>query len=211
MNLKQSIQTIAIAAMLVGAGSAFSQAASTTTATAPASSAAKKELVAKLVQLQQQDLENIAKMLIQQPLGNLMQRAAGEMQNQPAGAKRDATAKAIEGDIRKFVDETVPLMRDRGVKLSATVWPPLLEEKFSEDELKRITAWLEDPVSKKYAQFGGEMQNALAQKLVADTRTTVETRLKALEQSVAKQLGITPPAAAPAGPAASAAAKPVKK
>ena len=205
MNLKQSIQTFAVAALLVGAGSAFAQAAST--ATAPASSAAKKELVTKLVQLQQQDLENIAKMLIQQPLGNLMQRAAGELQNQPAGAKRDATAKAIEGDIRKFVDETVPLMRDRGVKLSATVWPPLLEEKFSEDELKRITAWMEDPVSKKYAQFGGEMQNALAQKLVADTRTTVETRLKALEQTVAKQLGITPPAA----PAASAAAKPVKK
>jgi hypothetical protein len=205
MNLKQSIQTFAIAALLVGAGSAFSQAAST--AAAPASSAAKKELVTKLVQLQQQDLENIAKMLIQQPLGNLMQRAAGELQNQPAGAKRDATAKAIEGEIRKFVDETVPLMRDRGSKLSATVWPPLLEEKFSEDELKRITAWLEDPVSKKYAQLGGEMQNALAQKLVADTRTTVETRLKALEQTVAKQLGITPPAA----PAASAAAKPVKK
>ena len=205
MNLKQSIQTFAIAALLVGAGSAFSQAAST--AAAPASSAAKKELVTKLVQLQQQDLENIAKMLIQQPIGNLMQRAAGELQNQPAGAKRDATAKAIEGEIRKFVDETVPLMRDRGSKLSATVWPPLLEEKFSEDELKRITAWLEDPVSKKYAQLGGEMQNALAQKLVADTRTTVETRLKALEQTVAKQLGITPPAA----PAASAAAKPVKK
>ena len=205
MNLKQSIQTFAIAALLVGAGSAFSQAAST--AAAPASSAAKKELVTKLVQLQQQDLENIAKMLIQQPLGNLMQRAAGELQNQPAGAKRDATAKAIEGEIRKFVDETVPLMRDRGSKFSATVWPPLLEEKFSEDELKRITAWLEDPVSKKYAQLGGEMQNALAQKLVADTRTTVETRLKALEQTVAKQLGITPPAA----PAASAAAKPVKK
>ena len=203
--MKQSIQTFAIAALLVGAGSAFSQAAST--AAAPASSAAKKELVTKLVQLQQQDLENIAKMLIQQPLGNLMQRAAGELQNQPAGAKRDATAKAIEGEIRKFVDETVPLMRDRGSKLSATVWPPLLEEKFSEDELKRITAWLEDPVSKKYAQLGGEMQNALAQKLVADTRTTVETRLKALEQTVAKQLGITPPAA----PAASAAAKPVKK
>jgi hypothetical protein len=65
-----------------------------------------------------------------------------------------------------------------------------------------LVAWLESPVNKKYAQLSGDMQKALAEKLVAETRPTIETKLKALEQSVIKQLGITPkPAASAPAPA----------
>jgi uncharacterized protein len=42
------------------------------------------------------------------------------------------------------------------------------------------------------------MQRALAEKLVAEMRGDIETRARALEQTVGKRLNPTPPATAPA-------------
>lgn len=189
---------------LMGCAASLAQ-AQATAASAPAagSSPAKKELVARVLQLQQPGLEAMSRAMLQQPLGQLMQGAGQALQQLPA-EKREATAKAIEGEIKKFVDETTPLMRDRAIKLAPSTIGAILEERFSEDELRQLAAWLESPVNKKYGQLGQDMQRALAEKLVADTRGTVEARLKTLEQSVMKQLGIAPkpatsaPAPAPA-------------
>jgi hypothetical protein len=193
-----------ILAALMGCAASLAQ-AQATAASAPAasSSPAKKELIARVLQLQQPGLESMSRAMLQQPLGQLMQGAGQALQQVPA-EKREATAKAIEGEVKKFVDETAPLMRDRAIKLAPSTIGAILEERFSEDELRQLAAWLDSPVNKKYGQLGQEMQRALAEKLVADTRGTVEARLKTLEQSVMKQLGIAPkpgasaPAPAPA-------------
>ncbi len=191
-----------ILAALMGCAASLAQ-AQATAASAPAasSSPAKKELIARVLQLQQPGLEAMSRAMLQQPLGQLMQGAGQALQQVPA-EKREATAKAIEGEVKKFVDETAPLMRDRAIKLAPSTIGAILEERFSEDELRQLAAWLDSPVNKKYGQLGQEMQRALAEKLVADTRGTVEARLKTLEQSVMKQLGIAPkPAASAPAPA----------
>ena len=187
-----TLKMLAASALLVAANSGFAQAAS-----APAPSAAKKELINKMVQLQQPGIDSIARTILQQPLGGLMQGAGQALQQMPAD-KREATGKLMEAEIRKFVDEVGPMLRDRGAKLAGPTWTPILDERFTEDELKQIVAWLESPVSKKYQQVGGDMLNALGQKLAADMRPTLETRFKALDQAIAKHLGITPKTAAPA-------------
>ena len=197
------MKILAAAALAVCVNAGFAQGAATAPATtAAAPSAAKKELIAKLIQLQQPGVENIARMLIQQPVGQLMQGAGQALQTHVAADKREAVAKSIEAEVRKFVDEAVPMVKDKGAKMSASVWAPLLDEKLNEEELKQVIAWLESPASKKYQQLGGEMQNALGQKLMAEVGPALDTKFKALQQSVAKQLGVTPkPAAAPAAPA----------
>lgn len=188
----KSLKKIATFALLACAGHVALAQASAPVASSPA----KKELVAKVLLLQQPGMEALGRSLLQQPITKLMQGAGQALQQVPAD-KREATAKAIQADIKKFVDETSPMMRDRAVKLAPGTVGALLDEHFTEDELKQLVAWLESPVNKKYAQLGGEMQKALAEKLVAETRSTIEPRLKTLEQSVVKQLGITPKPAAP--------------
>ena len=83
----------------------------------------------------------------------------------------------------------------------------MLEEKFTEDELKQLLAWFESPVNKKFQQVSGEMQGSFMQKLVAEARPLLEPKLQALEQKVRAALG-APAAAAPAdsAPAPKAAA-----
>lgn len=125
--------------------------------------------------------------------------------------KREAVAKEIQGDFKKYTDEAVPIVRERAVKLAPSTIGAVLEEKFTEDELKQILATLESPVNRKFQALGGEMQRSLGEKLVADTRPVIEPKLQTLERSIARRLGIEPPAAAgsaaPPPPKSSAPAK----
>jgi hypothetical protein len=159
------------------------------------SSAAKKELVAKVVQLQQGGVEGIARSLVEQPALALMQQAGQVLQTRIAPEKRDAMAKEIQADIRKYVEETNPLLRDKALKMAPGVMGPLLEEKFTEDELKQLVGWLESPVVRRYQQLTPEIQKGLSEKLVAETRPIVEPKLQALDRSVSVRLGMPAPPA----------------
>jgi len=158
-------------------------------------SAAKKELIAKVVQLQQGGVEGIARSLVEQPAMALMQQAGQVLQTRIAPEKRDAMAKEIQADVRKYVEETNPLLRDKALKMAPGVMGPLLEEKFTEDELKQLVSWLESPVIRRYQQLTPEIQKGLSEKLVAETRPIVEPKLQALDRSVSGRLGLPPPPA----------------
>jgi hypothetical protein len=188
-------------ALLASAAMAHAQ----TAASAPPASAAKKELVQKVLVLQQPGIEGMARNLVEQPAARMLQAANQALQQQVAPDKRDAAGKAIETDIKKFVDDATPIVRDRAVKLAPSTIGATLEEKFTEDELKQLIAWLESPVNKKYAQLGPELQSNFTQKLVADARPLIEPRLQALDAKVRANLGL--PAAAASAPAKSAAPK----
>jgi len=178
-------------------------------APAPASSAspAKKELVAKILQLQQPGIEAMARQLAEQPARQLMQRAEQVLQGVPA-ERREALARDIEADVRQYVEEAIPIVRDRAVKLAPTTIGPLLEDRFTEDELRQVVALLESPLNRKFQQLGPEMQRAIGEKLVAETRGDVEPKVRALDAAVAKRLGITGQPAAGAKPQGAGGAKP---
>ena len=206
MSLNKSLKMLAVAALLCSANLSFAQAAAPASAAVQASSPAKKELIAKLLVLQQPGIEMLTRNILQQPLAGLMQSAGGAMQQVPAD-KREAVGKAIEADLKKFFDDNAPMMKERALKLSPTTIGVVLDERFTEDELKQVLAWLESPVSKKFGQVNGELQKVLTEKLMADVGGTLDTRFKTLQQSVAKQLGVTAPKAAAPAPTASAAKK----
>lgn len=163
-------------------------------------SPAKKELVAKLLQVQQPAFEQAARGLVERPAAQMMQDAGRFLQQQVPADRREAIGKQIEADVRRYVDETVPLVRERAIKLAPSTIGAQLEQKFTEDELRQLLAWFESPVNKKFQQSSGEMQNEFLQKLVADSRPVVEPKIKQLEQSVRGALGATAPDAAASAP-----------
>ncbi|MEI7763361.1 MAG: hypothetical protein WCI85_09030 [Comamonadaceae bacterium] len=167
-----------------------------------AQTTAKKELVAKVLLLQQPAIEQAAQALAERPALQMLQQAGMALQSQLPADKREAVAKEIQAEAKKYADEAVPLVRERAVKLAPSTVGALLEEKFNEDELKQLIAIIESPVNRKFLQLGGEMQNALIDKLVAETQAVVEPKVRALEQAIGKRLAQAAPAAAPAAPAA---------
>ena len=168
-------------------------------------SAAKKALIDKLVQLQQPQAELLARNIVQQPIGPLMQSAGQALQQLPAD-KREATAKAMEAEIKKFVEDNVAYVKDKAAKMAPTTTAAFLDERFTEDELKQVVAWFESPVSKKFGQVQMELNKALFDKVLGEAGPTLQDRFKTLHASLAKQLGIPAPAPA-AKPAPSAPAK----
>ena len=170
---------------------------------------AKKELVQRILLQQQPGLEAIARGLVEQPAAQMMQAAGRALQTEVPADKREAMARAIEADIKKYVEEALPLVRERAVKTAPSTLGAVLEEKFSEDELKQLIAWFDSPVNKKYQGLSAEMQKGFVQKVVADSRPLIEPKIQALEQKVRATLGV--PAAAPqAGAPAKAASGPAK-
>ena len=152
------------------AGAAAAQAQVSTTSSSPA----KKELVQKVLQLQQTEIENVARGLVERPAAQMMQEAGLALQRQTPD-KREAMGKAIEAEVKKYIDESYPLVRERALRLAPTTIGAVLEEKISEDELKQLVAWLDSPVNKKYQQLGPDMRNAFIQKLLT-TRGRWSTR-----------------------------------
>jgi hypothetical protein len=200
------------AIVFTAALAAASLAQAQTQAQAP-SSPAKKELVARVLQLQQGGVEQLANNIAAAPAMQLQQRAGMALQGLPP-ERREAVARDIEADLRKYVEEAAPIVRDHAAKLAPATIGPLLEERFTEDELRQVIAMLESPVIRKFIGMSAEMQRAIGEKVVAETRGEIEPKVKVLEQTVARRLGqptaasATPaPAATPPRPAASAAKK----
>lgn len=169
--------------------------AQTPAPTAAPSSTGKKELIAKVLELQRPGIEAMGRNLAEQPAVQMMQQAGAALQRVPTD-KREVVAREIEADVRKYVEETAPIVRDRAVRLAPGTIGAVLEENFSEEELRQVINVLESPVNRKFQSLAPAMQKSITEKLVAETRPTVEPKMRALEQTVARRLGITPPAAA---------------
>jgi hypothetical protein len=196
---------------------AFVCAAHAQSASAPLpSSPAKKELVQKLIALQQTGLEGMGRNLAEQPARQMLAAADNVLQTRVAADKREAAATQIRAYLRKYLDEAEPLVRERAVKVGQASLGPLFEEKFTEEELRQLLAALDAPAYKKFQQVLPDFSNAYVQKLVAELRPVLDPKLKTLEQNVATALGVTPSPAASAPataakPAAPAASRPAKK
>ena len=173
------IKTILLVALLSAAFGAQAQ-----------STPAKKELAARIVKLQMPGIEGLARSLAEQPAVALLERAGQILPARVPPERQEAVGKEIQADVKRFVDEAVPIVRDRAVKLAPTTIGAVLEEKFTEDELRQVVSVMENPAWIKFQQLGPDMQKPLMEKLITETRPQVEPKIKALEQSIAKRLGI---------------------
>jgi hypothetical protein len=205
MKLTQTVWATAVAATLA--------------MTSLSAHADKKELVQKILSAQQSALDDMARGVAEQPARQLAGGARQVMAQGVPEDKREATAKQVDAEIKKYLDAATPIVRASAAKLSQSAVAPMMEEKFTEDELKQLAQMLDSPVLKKYQTLLPEMSNTLLEKVVADARPQVTPKLQALETSVRKILdtatgGKLSAAAAQqqqAAPAPAPAAKPAAK
>ena len=178
-------------------------------AAAAASSPAKKELIQRVLKLQQGGIERLATAMTEEPAVLLADRASEIIAAKVPKDRQETVAKEVQSELQKYLKDTVPLVRRSAQQLAPATIGAVLESKFNEDELREIVAMLESPAYGKYQQLSGEMQQSLQARLVSDTRATVEPRVQALEKTLGERLTAATSAAAatPAKPVAKPAAK----
>lgn len=196
-------KTLMLAAVLATAAGVQAQtpasapAPAPATAPMPASTPAKKELVAKVLKLQQPAIEALARQMVEQPAMQMLQQASAAVRRLPE-AQREAAARDIQAEARKYADEAVGIARPMAVQLAPSTIGVVLEERFTEAELREIVTILESPVNRKFQAAGTDMQRALGERLVTETRPSIEPKVKALEASIVKRL--SPPATPASAP-----------
>lgn len=191
--LLKPVHVGALAAALLISPLAFAQKAD--------SSPAKKELIGKVLKLQQPAIEQLTVSVLSRPVNDLAQKLMPAIRNLPE-AKRESTAKSIDATLRKFMDDNAPALVEKGKSVQASTIGVTLDEKFTEDELKQLVAWLESPVSKKFAEVAPDLQAAYTKRLIDDNGKSLDDKFNTLQANIAKQLGLDTPANA--GPASGA-------
>lgn len=178
-------------------------------AAAAASSPAKKELIQRVLKLQQGGIERLATAMTEEPAVLLADRASEIIAAKVPKDRQETVAKEVQSELQKYLKDTVPLVRRSAQQLAPATIGAVLESKFNEDELREIVAMLESPAYGKYQQLSGEMQQSLQARLVSDTRATVEPRVQALEKTLGERLkaATSSAAATPAKPVAKPATK----
>lgn len=182
---------------------AVALAGSATAAFAQAATAGKKPLVQRILQIQQGEIEAVTRSVVERPAMQLLQEAAIAMQQTVPPDKREAMGKQIEAEFKRYVDEAYPLARERALRVAPQTIGAVLEEKFTEEELRQLLAWLESPVQRKFQQAGSEMRTAFIRRLAQEAQPVVDPKLQALDGRLRSILGI-PAAAAGASGAADA-------
>lgn len=173
--------------------------------------ATKAEMVSRLVVLTQGLAVAVARGLVEQPMMALQQQAALAIQQRFPPDAREAAMKDVQAEVRKYVDDVSPIMRDTLQRFGPQTMGATFEEKFTEEELRQLITLLESPVLRKYEQVVPELQRSLQQKMAGDVRARFTERAKVLEQAVSARIAAGPGAGAsatPAAPAASAARRP---
>jgi hypothetical protein len=184
-------------ALLAGGGSAVAQ----------QSSPSKKAVIQRILALQQGEIEAFARSLVERPAAQMMQEAGLALQQQLPPEKRQAAGKAIEAEVRKYIDEAYPIARERALKLAPSTVGAVLEAKMTEDELKALLAWLESPTNRKYQQVAVEVRKTFAEKLIGELPPVLDPKLQALDGRIRVILGVPPANASAATPPARPASK----
>jgi folate-dependent tRNA-U54 methylase TrmFO/GidA len=148
----------------------------------------KKELVQKLISIQQASLESTAKGLAEAPARQLVAAAQPILAQGVAPEKREATAKLVDAEIKKYLDAAGPIVRASTIKMSQGAISSAIDEKFTEDELKQLVVMLDSPVLKKYQTVLPDLSKALVEQVVQDARPQVDPKLQAAQEAIRKIL-----------------------
>ena len=171
----------------------------------------------RFLKVQQNDIESAARSLVEQPAAAMMREAGLAMQQQQMPPEKfQQLGKQIEVEVKKYVDEAYPLVRDKALKIAPTTIGAALEAKMTEDELKQLLAWLESPAAKKFQQVAAESRNDFLQQIRTEAGPLVQPKLVALDGRIRVILGVPPaggqPSAAPTpAPSAKPPARPASK
>lgn len=172
------------------------------TPVAYADAAAKKELIDKLLVLQQPAMDAAARSITEQQPMQMASAAQKLIVQSVPEDKRLATAKAVDAELKKYVDAVSPMIQASAKKLAQSTMGPTLDEKFTEEELRKIIGILESPELKKFQAVLPTMTEKLLEKIIEDARPNVDPLLNKTAANVRQILQNASSAkAAPAKPA----------
>lgn len=209
MTLMNTTKNIAIYVLLtLTSANLFAQTALSTALSSPD---AKRALAVRVVALQQgPEMDRLLAQLARSAATPLIAPWEQRVNAMPE-AQQDAAAKTIDAELQKFGDSALKALRSQMDNVSANTLVPAYMERFSEEELRQLSALLEASVFKKYQGASPELGSLLVRGLADATRADVQALANDFDAAASKAVATeTAPKPAPRAGATSGNA-PAKK
>jgi hypothetical protein len=146
----------------------------------------KQALVQKVLALWH--IEDVAISMAQRPASDALLKARVALQGRVSPEKQEATLKAIVTDVQKYIDEATPIVRAEGLRLKEPTLGPLLQQNFSEEELRALIALFESPVKKKFESLVPKFERAFGEKVAENSRAVVDPKLQLMSSNIGTKL-----------------------
>ena len=150
--------------------------------------AERQDYIDQIVAARKDGTEATASEIVLQPVRQIYEVARRALVAFVPEDKREAVNKQIEDELKKYADSAVPAFKTSADNLAPSAVNEALKDKFSDDEVKQLAGMLQSPVLKRYIAATAEINNALFQKVLADTSPQLNPKLKELQASVTKIL-----------------------
>jgi hypothetical protein len=189
LNVKRTLSSLALAALLGAASLAHAQ-------SAPAVDATKQKLIDQILALWHP--ENTVLMAVQRPAAAVMEQSrAALQQRQVPQAQGEAVLKDISTDVQKYVETADALATQSAKKAFPGTVAPLLAQTFSVDELKQLLAMLQSPVKAKFEKLVPQVDQALGKKVQDDIGAEINKDIQAMNAAATPKLRAALAASAP--------------
>jgi hypothetical protein len=187
MVLMNTTKNVALYAILTLASANLL--AQTTLSTALSSPDAKRALAVRVVALQQgPEMDRLLAQLARSAATPLIAPWEQRVNTLPE-AQQEAAAKSIDAEIQNFGDGALKALRSQMDNVSTNTLVPAYMERFSEEELRQLSALLEASVFKKYQGASPELGSLLVRGLADATRADVQALANNFNAAASKAVG----------------------
>lgn len=150
----------------------------------------KLELAGKVAQLQKgPEMDRLLQQLALASSQPLVSNWGPRVQGLPE-SKKKLVSEGLNAELQKFKHDALKVFTARADKIASDSLTPAYAEKFTQDELKQLTALLDSPVYKKYQSLAPELGSVFVQNLIDATKAQLQARAKVFDDAAAKLLGV---------------------
>jgi hypothetical protein len=177
--VSRSMYAMCVATGLALAGAAGAQ----TAAGVPAEKAALvNRVLAKMA------LDSVGTQMLTAPVADMLRQSRVVVTSRVPAEKQEAAMKDITTEANKFLEEEVPPLRTSTQAVVQANVAPLLAQKFSVEELRKLAEILESPVLGKFESVVPEMKKTVGENVAKANAARIQPKMTELQNRVGLRL-----------------------
>lgn len=152
----------------------------------PATSAEKQVLIERVLVLW--PVENVAIAMAQRPALEALQQSRAALQGRVTAQKQELVLKDVTADVKKYLEEVTPLVRQVAEKSKPVALTPLLAQHFTDTELQQLIDLLESPITKKFESLSPELERSFGEHVARQAGQSINPKLETLSKTISGKL-----------------------
>jgi hypothetical protein len=152
----------------------------------PGVPAEKQALVSRV--LAKMALDSVGLQMLQAPVAEMLRQSRVVVTSRVPAEKQEAVMKDLTAEASKFIEQEAPPLRASTQAAVQSSVAPLLAQKFSTEELRKLAEILESPVLGKFEILVPEMKKAVGENVAKANAAQIQPKMTELQNRIGLRL-----------------------